>query len=382
MRNLSKVTLGASVVSLAWLVTAAGGCGKLKPANVDAGAAGSTAGAGGTGGGGGSAGSSRTLVTVSGTAAPHPLNAIAVGDGGVDEFSMLKVSIVDPTAIILDPNAAPLATQALDTTTAGNCSATAGCKWSLSGVDITNQTLGLVGTLEDTRTGDARLYVKTGTGMGTKTFLEDVRKTKTPITDRRAFVVSRKLEAKLAAFVSVALGQTFAAGDLEKRGFLIGHVLGRLSSATTPAGPAGVAGATVTATGDFDVIYPTADFTGKGDKTSATGIFLMVPRLKNGAAVPVVTNWMVVPPTGDARTWEAHIAGSNPNNAFIIIMPADEAPTDGGTDGGASDATIDTAATDGGASDATTDTAATDGGASDATTDVASDKPADGGATG
>ena len=78
------------------------------------------------------------------------------------------------------------------------------------------------------------------------------------------------------------------------------------------------------ATGAFDVIYPNADFTGKGTATSASGIFVMVPRLVSGKVVPVVTNWTVIPPTGDARTWEPHIAGSNPGNAFIIIMPANE----------------------------------------------------------
>jgi hypothetical protein len=31
-----------------------------------------------------------------------------------------------------------------------------------------------------------------------------------------------------------------------------------------------------------------------------------------------------VPPTGDTRTWEKHLAGSNPDNAFVIIMQADE----------------------------------------------------------
>jgi hypothetical protein len=238
------------------------------------------------------------------------------------DFSQLKVSIVDPTAVITNPNAPPLASTTLDTS-AANCTA-AGCGFSLTGVDITNQTLGLVGTLEDKRTGDARLWVKTGTGMGTKAFIDSVKVSKAPIMDRRAFIVSRKLEAKLVTFVNAVLGTTLVAGDLEARGFLIGHVLDKLSTATTPAGPAGVAGATVTAQGAFDVIYPNATFTGKGTATAASGLFLMVPKLVNGAAQAVVTNWMVGPPAGDARTWEPHLAGTNPGNAFIIIMPANE----------------------------------------------------------
>jgi hypothetical protein len=381
----------ASLVFSSLVVLGGGGCGNLKPAaGTDGGAAGGggTIGAAGTGGsGGGSGGSSgHVLVTVSGTAAPHPLNALvaaaspgtsdagtadgATGDAGTadagtadaattdaaaadaattdaaadaaktdtaadgatgdagpvtgttSDFSMLKVSIVDPTAVITNPNAAPLASATLDTS-ATNCTA-AGCAFSLTGVDITNQTLGLVGTLEDKRTGDARLWVKTGTGMGTAAFIQSVKASKMAITDRRAFIVSRKLEAKLVTFVNAVNGMTLAAGDLEARGFLIGHVLDKLSTATTPAGPNGVAGATVMAQGAFDVIYPNATFTGKGTATAANGIFLMVPKLVNGAAVPVVTNWAVVPPQGDARTWEMHIAGTNPGNAFIIIMPANE----------------------------------------------------------
>ena len=55
-----------------------------------------------------------------------------------------------------------------------------GGAFSLTGVDITNQTLGLVGTLEDKRTGAARVWVKTGTGMGTAAFIQGVKASKTP----------------------------------------------------------------------------------------------------------------------------------------------------------------------------------------------------------
>jgi hypothetical protein len=372
-------SLGLSSL-VAFAIASSGGCGRLKPAAVpDSGAAGDTAGtsgAAGTGGGGtvGAAGNAGTtgghvLVTVSGTAAPHPLNALVAtpagatdggtadaatdaadahvatdtasatdaatdvaADGATDtaadaatteagapaatnaDFSMLKVAIVDPTAVITNPNATPLASTTLDTS-AANCTS-AGCAFSLTGVDITNQTLGLVGTLEDKRTGDARLWVKTGTGMGTKAFVDAAKAAKAPIMDRRAFIVSRKLEAKLVTFVNGALGTTLAAGDLEARGFLIGHVLDKLSTATTPA---------VMAQGtNLDVIYPNATFTGKGTVTSASGIFLMVPKLVNGVAQPVVTSWMVNPPAGDTRAWEPHLAGTNPGNAYVLIMPANE----------------------------------------------------------
>ena len=299
--------------ALAW----AGACGKLKPADAS-GAAGAAA---GTGGGAGAAGSSVNLhLTISGTAAPHPLNKALTGEDG--DFSMLKVAIVNPSAVILDPNAPPLGAMTLDTS-AGNCPAATGCNWSIAGVDLSNPNLlGLVGTLEDTRAGDAgdaRVWVKTGTGMGSMADLAAVRATPAPITDRRAFVVSRKLEAALGAFLGPVLGTTFAPGALEARGFLIGHIVGPVNADGSV--PDGVAGAKVAATGTtFDVVYPSADFRSAGATTSTSGIFLMVPK----QAEAVVATWDVVPPTGDTRVWTPHLAGSNPNNAFIIILPADQ----------------------------------------------------------
>jgi hypothetical protein len=310
-----RTRLSAPALTLLALFTLA--CGKTKPEVGQTGAAGT--GSAGTTGGAGSSGAGttgRTLVTISGTAAPHPLNAALAAS---EDFSQLTVAIVDPAAVLTNPTAAPAASMTLDTT-AGNC--TAGCKFSLSGVDITNMTLGLVGTLEDKRMGAARVWVKTGTGMGTGDFLREVKNAPAPITDRRAFAVSRKLEAKLVAYVNSVLGTTLAAGDLEARGFLIGHVVGKLSEGTPD--PAGVAGATVVAAGTasstFDLIYPNADFSGKGTSTAASGIFLMIPK----TAAPIVTTWNVVPPANDARSWPPHLAGSNPSNAFVIILPADE----------------------------------------------------------
>jgi hypothetical protein len=288
------------VTALLPVVALAGACGKLKPADAtDTGAA----------------GNGDVHVTISGTAAPHPLNKALLKED--EDFSMLKVAIIDPSAVIADPTTPPLGSMTLDMST-GNCDMTAGCSWRLEGVDITNLTLGLVGTLEDTRTGDARVWVKTGTGMGTATDLAAVRMAPDPIIDRRAFAVSRKLTGVLAAFVSQVQGGTALTGDdLEARGFLIGHIVGKVVGAAVPDG---VEGATVAATGSFDVIYPTADFSGAGAKTAKDGIFLMVPK----TAAPVVTMWDVVPPAGDTRTWEMHLAGANPGNAFVIIMPAND----------------------------------------------------------
>jgi hypothetical protein len=306
------------VTTLLPALALAGACGKLKPADMS-GAAGMSGMAGTSGAGGAAGTTAKVLVTISGVAAPHPLNKALLGED--EPFSMLEVAIVDPSAVIVDQNAPPLGSMALDTSM-GNCDMT-GCKWQLMGVDITNPNLlGLVGTLQDTRTGDggdARVWVKTGTGMGTMADLAGVRAAPAPITGRQAFAVSRKLEAALGMFVGKVLNQTFAPGDLEARGFLIGHVVDKLPADGSM--PAAVAGAKVSTTGtpNFDVIYPAADFVSAGMSTSALGIFLMVPR----TATAVVANWSVVPPAGDTRTWSPHLAGSNPQNAFIIILPAD-----------------------------------------------------------
>jgi hypothetical protein len=277
-------------------------CGTVKPVDGD----------GGTGSGAGAGGS--VLITISGTAAPLPLNATL--GGPADDFSMLKIAIVEPAKVVIDPNATPLGSAPLDTSP-GNCDTTMSCRWTLPGVDISRLTLDLVGTLEDMRTGADRVWVETNTGMGTDSDLDAWRAARAPVTDRRAFAVSRKLEAALAAFASKAWGKPFAPGDLEATGFLIGHVVGRPSEGPMPAG---VAGVTVSTLGDFTVAYPSADFQSAGTATSSTGIFLAIPD-KPGAMVAL---WDVVPPSTETRSWQSRFAGTTPNSAFVIVLPADE----------------------------------------------------------
>jgi hypothetical protein len=189
-------------------------------------------------------------------------------------------------------------------------------------VDITNQTVGLVGSVEDRRPAGAQLWVKTGTGLATKEMLEAVRHAPMAIVDRRGFAVSRKLQAKLATFVGTALGTPLTSDELQARGYLIGHVVGKLSEGTPD--PLPVAGAMVTssATGavPFEVLYPNADLTAKLGATGPDGIFLVVAR----TASPVVTSWSIVPPDGDARAWDMVLAGTSPGNAFVAILPARE----------------------------------------------------------
>jgi hypothetical protein len=301
MRAFPRLAPTLLAIAVGALVAA---CGKGKPTDDATGTA-------GTGGG-------RVLVTVSGHVSPHPLAAKV---GASEDFSMLQVAIVDPLATLADPTRPPLAQMSLDTQ-AVNCDAVAGCGFSLFGVDITNQTLGLVGSVDDQRPAGSQLWVKTGTGLATKETLEAVRQEpapRAPIQDRRGFAVSRKLQEKLAAFVGTALGTPLTGDELQSRGYLIGHVVGKLEGA---ADPLPVAGATVTtsATGavPFEVLYPNATFTAKASVTGPDGIFLVVPK----AAMSVVTSWNVVPPEGDARTWDAALAGTSPGSAFVAILPA------------------------------------------------------------
>src|SRR5262249_19842193 len=159
MRPTRSTTLASAFVAALGVTS---GCGKSKGSHAD-GAVAVT----------GAAGSSVTNlhVTVSGTAAPLPLNAALGAD---DDFSQLKVAMVEPSAIIIDPSARPLGSMTLDTTP-GNC-APPGCKWALPGIDLSKPTLDrLLATVEDTRSSGARLWATTATGVTTKAELEAVR---------------------------------------------------------------------------------------------------------------------------------------------------------------------------------------------------------------
>jgi hypothetical protein len=262
-----------------------------------------------------SAGAAR--VTISGIATPHSINAALMA---MADFTMMGVAVVNPETVLANPNAPPLAGAALDTE-AGNCPGGA-CAWSFPDVDISGIRLGLVGIVDDARPAGQELWVRTGTGMGTAMFIAGVKISMAPITDRRAFVISKAAEAKLAAFATATIaGSTFAAGDLEARGFMLGTIVGPLSAGPSPMP---VEGASVTiptdAAAKVDILYPNATFTGAGASTAAHGTFLVVPK----TAAPIVSVWTVTPPAGDARTWEMHTAGTSPGDAFVLIFPANE----------------------------------------------------------
>src|SRR5262249_37864803 len=110
--------------------------------------------------------------------------------------------------------------------------------------------------------------------------------------------------------------------------FMIGHIVSKLSMGAMP-----VAGATVAPQGSaadkVTVIYPNATFTAPGTSTSATGLFLVIPKAgigTDGGTAAVVATWTVTPPSGDTRVWGSFTAGSNPGSAFVILVPANETP--------------------------------------------------------
>src|SRR5947209_4743956 len=137
---------------------AVSGCSSSSGNKADSGVGGSM----GNDAGGDAADGGPALVTVSGTAAPHPL-AKALDPNAVTNFTMINVAVVDPAIVIANPTAPPLQGGALDTS-AGNCPSGT-CAWSFDNVNISNISLGLVGILDDART-TGRLWVKTGTGAG------------------------------------------------------------------------------------------------------------------------------------------------------------------------------------------------------------------------
>ncbi len=262
------------------------------------------------------------LVTVSGTAAPHPLTAGLDPTAATTQFNMINVAVVDPSIVLSNPAAAPLAGGALDTST-GNCPAATGCAWSFDNVNISGISLGLVGILSDARTASP-VWVKTGTGAGAGDFIAMEKQTRAPITNRPLFAVSTMSEAKLAAFAATVLSDTtIVAGSLTQRGFMIASILGKQSAGAMP-----VMGATLTPTDAtrVNIIYPSADFMSVGTSTSATGTVLVVPKAGGTNATPVVTSWAVTAPSGDTRVWPTLTAGSTPGTAFVILFAANETP--------------------------------------------------------
>lgn len=250
-------------------------------------------------------------VTISGTAAKHPLTPRL--DPTAD-FTQMVVAVVDPTTVIANPAAPPLAGGALDTTS-GNCP----CAWSFDNVDISKITLGLVGIVDDGRAAGSHLWVKTGTGAGAGSYIMMVQQNPMPITNRPLFAVSKVTENKLAMFAA-AFGpdNTVAPGVLETRGFMLASVVGKLS-----AGAAPVAGATITTTDiRTNIIYPNDDFTGIQSTTAVHGTVLVVPKSANPPSI--VASWNIGAPAGDTRTWGSLTAGTSPGTAFVLLFAADE----------------------------------------------------------
>jgi hypothetical protein len=273
-------------------------------------------------------------VAVSGTASPHPLTLAL--DPTAD-FSMLTVAVVDPTADL--GGKPPLVSAPIDPANcigptdggagdgaAGDAAAgSAGpvCTWSFPSVDISMIQLGLVGRIDDQRTTNPA-WVKTGTGAGTGAFIAMERTTKAPITNRQLFVLSKGTQNALATLASAVLTQTDAGAalsgdDMQARGWMLGHIVGKLSEGAPP-----LAGATVSVPGGvFDIIYPNDTFSGAQASTNSQGIFLAVPKAA-ATPQPHVAQWTVGKPAGSTLTWQNYTSGTEPGAAFVLIFLADE----------------------------------------------------------
>jgi hypothetical protein len=308
--------------------TAAGGAGgrvDARDGGSDAGAAADTGdtGADSTDGDAGrdaSADLGPIVVTVSGTAAAHPITA-TLGMTPPGDFTQLVVAVADPLATIVNSTAPPLAGGPLDTS-ASNCAPTGSCPWAFANVDLRNLSLGLIGLIDDGRAAPtSRIWLKTGNAVASAALVAAARMNQQPITDRRLFAVSRSTEAGLAQLMAATLSDpAIVAGSLESRGFILGTITGKTSQGGAP-----VAGATVSVVSSetrFNIVYPNATFTGVGTATAAHGTFLAVPKL--ASAPVIVTIWTVTAPTGDTRVWPALTAGSTPGSAFVMVMPANE----------------------------------------------------------
>jgi hypothetical protein len=168
------------------------------------------------------------------------------------------------------------------------------------------------------------VWVLTGTGAGTIGTIMAHQASGAPLTNERAFAISKGTETALAAFVSPALPTPITppltGADLEARGYMIGHVVGKVAEGAPP-----IAGATVApmVQNKIDIVYPNATFTGVGTSTAPHGIFLAIPRV-SGTPASVVTTWTITPPTGETRTWPMYTAGTNPGSAFVILMVAND----------------------------------------------------------
>jgi hypothetical protein len=269
------------------------------------------------------------VVPISGTVAPHPLEALLAGgggasvDGGADggaalpaDFSQLTVAVHNPERVLADPNVAPLQRAPLDTT-APNCVGGA-CAWSFPAVDITGVVLGLLTVVEDQRPAGAHAWAKTGNGTGTAGFVQAVKASPRPITNREAFVISKALQNRIAAFVSVATNTPVTGDQLEANGYMLGSIVGPEG---TPFSP--VAGATVEvppgALDRLSIYYPNDAFTATQAATGSTGTFVVVPKTPG---MTNITQWTVKPPATETRTWGMHTGGTQAGSGLVLLFPA------------------------------------------------------------
>jgi len=258
-------------------------------------------------------------IKVSGVALSHPLNAaVAAMAGGtapaMKDSTSVAVAVVDPIKTMMNPAYPPLAAGAL-TTAEANCPAAAGggCMWNFDTVNIKDATLGLVVMLRDSSATPK--WITTATGIAGASTVTALKANPTPgIAGAKTFAVSVATEAALVGFVNALRSTTDAAGSLVAKGFMIGSVL---DATQNPVADATVASSSA----DFDIYYPTPDMTTNpptvtnGTKTSATGMFLVVPKVGKTGGTSTLT---VTPATGNP--YPGTMAGTNAGSAFILFL--------------------------------------------------------------
>lgn len=234
------------------------------------------------------------------------------------DFSQLKVAVVDPGALIANPDAAPLAVADVDAT---QCVGANLCPFFVAHVPISGtHGAGLALQVIDQRASGSQVWPPLYSGIAQDSTVDAAVRSQTDIGGCMAVVATR------AGFGKLAAGTGQNADALIARGAMAGLVLGRASDATMESQgvPPPIAGVKLTAAEDRDVtiVYPNDDLSASASATGSLGLFLMTA---NKPQV-VLTSLSLVAAPGDARTWKSVVdqsVGSMPNHLVFLVFQAD-----------------------------------------------------------
>ena len=179
------------------------------------------------------------LVTVSGTAAPHPLTAALDPSGHRLQHDQRRGRRSGDRD--LRTRARRRSRAGRSTRQRGNCPAATGCAWSFDNVNISAH-LARVGRHPRRRAHDRPPVGQDRHRRGRRpTSSTCIKMTRAPITNGRCSRSAWRPRRKLAMFAAAVARRTRPScpGTLTARGFMIGTIVGKLSSGAMP-----VAGAT------------------------------------------------------------------------------------------------------------------------------------------